>query len=281
MPELPEVETVTSGLNFAIKNLIVKKVHVSRHDLRITVSKKIKSVVNNVKVIGVTRRAKYGIIQFDNHYSVVFHLGMSGRIIIERNKFKPLQKHDHVSMEFIEQNNIKAKVRFIFRDPRRFGFFNIYQNEDNNYKNIFKNLGPEPLQKSFPVKDFYENINKKISSIKSLLLNQSIISGLGNIYVCESLFLAKISPFTLGFNLTLKDIFYLYSKIEEVLNKAIKEGGTTIQDHKNVSGEIGYFQNYLSVYNKENNKCKNNCKSFIKRDIQNGRSTYYCPKCQK
>ena len=279
MPELPEVETVTTGLNFAIKNLIVKKVYVRRYDLRITVSKKIKSVINNVKVMGVKRRAKYGIIQFDNHYSIIFHLGMSGSIVIERNKFKPLKKHDHIAIEFIEKNN--SKIRFIFKDPRRFGFFNIYHEEDNNYKNIFKNLGPEPLIKEFSVQSFYEKLNKKQSSIKSLLLNQSIISGLGNIYVCESLFLAQISPFALGCELSLKDIVYLYSKIEKVLKKAIREGGTTIKDHKNISGEIGYFQNYLSVYNRENNKCVNNCSSLIKRKIQNGRSTYYCPNCQK
>ena len=279
MPELPEVETVTTGLNFAIKNLIVKKVYVQRYDLRITVSKNIKSVINNVKVIGVQRRAKYGIIQFDNNYSIIFHLGMSGSIVIERNKFKPFQKHDHIALEFKKNNNIK--IRFIFKDPRRFGFFNIYNNEDLSFKNIFKNLGPEPLIKGFSIRLFYENISKRQSSIKSLLLNQSIISGLGNIYVCESLFLAKISPFALGYDLSLKNIETLYSKIEKVLKKAIREGGTTLQDYKNISGEIGYFQNYLSVYDKENNKCINNCSALIKREVQNGRSTYYCPTCQK
>ena len=279
MPELPEVETVTTGLNFAIKNLIVKKVYVQRYDLRITVSKNIKSVINNVKVIGVQRRAKYGIIQFDNNYSIIFHLGMSGSIVIERNKFKPFQKHDHIALEFKKNNNIK--IRFIFKDPRRFGFFNIYNNEDPSFKNIFKNLGPEPLIKGFSIKLFYENISKRQSSIKSLLLNQSIISGLGNIYVCESLFLSKISPFALGCDLSLKNIETLYSKIEKVLKKAIREGGTTLQDYKNISGEIGYFQNYLSVYDKENNKCINNCSALIKRENQNGRSTYYCPICQK
>ena len=273
MPELPEVETVTTGLNFAIKNLIVKTVHVNRYDLRITVAKKIKSVINNIKVVGVRRRAKYGIIQFENHYSIIFHLGMSGSIVIERNKFKAFQKHDHIAIEFNEKNN--SKVRFIFKDPRRFGFFNIYYNKGYNYKNIFKNLGPEPLVKGFSVQNFYENLSKRQSSIKSLLLNQSIISGLGNIYVCESLFLAKISPFALGCELSLNDIELLYSKIEKVLTKAIREGGTTLQDYKNIAGEIGYFQNYLSVYNKEDNKCINNCGSLIKRDIQNGRSSYY------
>jgi len=281
MPELPEVETVTNGLNFAIKNLIVKKVYIRQYHLRITVSKKVKYVVNNIKVLRVTRRAKYGIIDFENQYSIVFHLGMSGRIIIERNKFSALQKHDHISMEFKEHNHDRTKVRFIFRDPRRFGFFNIYKKEDYNYSKIFKNLGPEPLNKSFSVKILFKSLNNRSASIKSTLLNQSIISGLGNIYVCESLFLAKISPFNKSSNLSMKKISFLYSKIEEVLIKAIKEGGTTIQDHKNISGEIGYFQNYLSVYNRENDYCYNNCGGSIKRSMQNGRSTYYCPNCQK
>ena len=281
MPELPEVETVTNGLNFAIKNLIVKKVYIRQYHLRITVSKKIKYVVNNIKVLRVTRRAKYGIIDFENQYSIVFHLGMSGRIIIERNKFSALQKHDHILIEFKEHNHNKTKVRFIFRDPRRFGFFNIYKKADYNYNKIFKNLGPEALNKSFSVKILFKSLNNRSASIKSTLLNQSIISGLGNIYVCESLFLAKLSPFNKSSNLSMKKISFLYSKIEEVLIKAIKEGGTTIQDHKNISGEIGYFQNYLSVYNRENDYCYNNCGGSIKRSMQNGRSTYYCPNCQK
>ena len=281
MPELPEVETVTNGLNFAIKNLIVKKVYIRQYHLRITVSKKVNYVVNNIKVLRVTRRAKYGIIDFENQYSIVFHLGMSGRIIIERTKFSALQKHDHISMEFKEHNHNRTKVRFIFRDPRRFGFFNIYKKADYNYNKIFKNLGPEPLNKSFSVKILFKSLNNRSASIKSTLLNQSIISGLGNIYVCESLFLAKISPFNKSSNLSMKKISFLYSKIEEVLIKAIKEGGTTIQDHKNISGEIGYFQNYLSVYNRENDYCYNNCGGSIKRSMQNGRSTYYCPNCQK
>ena len=281
MPELPEVETVTNGLNFAIKNLIVKKVYVRQYNLRITVSKKVKYVVNNIKVLRVTRRAKYGIIDFENQYSIVFHLGMSGRIIIERTKFSALQKHDHILMEFKEHNHNRTKVRFIFRDPRRFGFFNIYKKADYNYNKIFKNLGPEPLNKSFSVKILFKSLNNRSASIKSTLLNQSIISGLGNIYVCESLFLAKISPFNKSSNLSMKKVSFLYSKIEKVLIKAIKEGGTTIQDHKNISGEIGYFQNYLSVYNRENDYCYNNCGGSIKRSMQNGRSTYYCPNCQK
>ena len=282
MPELPEVETVTSGLNFAIKDLIVKKVHVNRYDLRIKVSKEITTVLNNLKVITVKRRAKYGIIHFENEYSIVFHLGMSGRIVIDRKIFTPLQKHDHIAIEFFKNNNKKFKLRFSFRDPRRFGFFNIYKTHSSDYNNLFKALGPEPLADNFSIDNFYSKINKSHSNIKSILLNQNIISGLGNIYVCEALFLARISPRTTGCSLSFKQIKNLYSKIKEVLLKAIKEGGTSIQDHKKVSGEIGYFQNYLSVYNREKEKCyTNNCKAHIVRFKQNGRSTYYCPKCQK
>lgn len=281
MPELPEVETVTTGLNFAIKNLIVKKVHVNRYDLRIKVSNEITSVLNNLKVIAVKRRAKFGIIHFENEYSVVFHLGMSGRIVIDRETFTPLQKHDHIAIELCKKNNKNYKLRFSFRDPRRFGFFNIYKTHSINYNNLFKALGPEPLADNFSIDNLFNKITKSHSNIKSLLLNQNIISGLGNIYVCEALFLAGISPRTKGYSLSLKQIESLYYKIKEVLLKAIKEGGTSIQDHKKVSGEIGYFQNYLSVYNREKEKCYNNCKEQIIRFKQNGRSTYYCPKCQR
>ena len=282
MPELPEVETVTSGLNFAIKNLIVKKVLVNRYDLRIKVSDMITSVLNNIKVTKVTRRAKYGIIHFENNYSIIFHLGMSGRIVIDRKVFAPLEKHDHITIELFKKNNKNFNLRFSFRDPRRFGFFNIYKTNSDEYKKLFKFLGPEPLADNFSIENFFYKINKSHSNIKSILLNQRVISGLGNIYVCEALFLAKISPKTKGCNLSLKQIQNLHNNIKIVLLKAIKEGGTSIQDHKNVSGEIGYFQNYLSVYNREKEKCyTNDCEEHIVRFKQNGRSTYYCPKCQK
>ena len=281
MPELPEVETVTSGLNYTIKNLIVKKVLVNRYDLRIKVSNKITSVLNNIKVIEVKRRAKYGIIHFENKYSVIFHLGMSGRIVIDRNTLTPIDKHDHIVIELLKKNNKKFNLRFSFRDPRRFGFFNIYKTDGDGYKNLFKSLGPEPLADNFSIEKFFLKIKKSHSNIKSILLNQNIISGLGNIYVCEALFLARISPKTLGYNLSLKQIKNLHTNIKGVLFKAIKEGGTSIQDHKNISGEIGYFQNYLSVYNREKEKCYNNCEELIVRIKQNGRSTYYCSKCQK
>lgn len=280
MPELPEVETVTRGLNFAIKNLIVKKVHVNRYDLRVKVSNKITSVLNNLKVITVKRRAKYGVIDLENEYSIVFHLGMSGSIVIDRKNSIPLEKHDHITIDFFKKNSKNFGIRFSFRDPRRFGFFNIYKRNSNDYKNMFKFLGPEPLDTNFSIENFYYKINKRNSNIKSILLNQKIIAGLGNIYVCEALFLSRISPKTISSNLTYGQVETLYEKIKEVLLKAIKEGGTSIQDHKNVSGEIGYFQNYLSVYNREKEKC-NNCTTPILRFKQNGRSTYYCQKCQK
>ena len=280
MPELPEVETVTRGLNFAIKNLIVKKVQVNRYDLRIKVSNKITSVLNNLKVIKVKRRAKYGIIDLENEYSIVFHLGMSGRIVIDRNDEISLDKHDHIAIDFYKKNSKKFGVRFLFRDPRRFGFFNIYKRNSKVYENIFQFIGPEPLDNNFSIKKFFNKINKRHSNIKSILLNQNIIAGLGNIYVCEALFLARISPKAMGSSLSYNKIKKLHGKIKEVLLKAIEEGGTSIQDHKNVSGEIGYFQNYLSVYNREKEEC-NNCTSIIIRFKQNGRSTYYCQKCQK
>jgi len=282
MPELPEVQTVTTALNFAIKNLIVKKVEINRKNLRLPIPKKLMTVLPGNKVISVNRRAKYGIINFDNNYSIIFHLGMSGSIIIEKNIFSNIKKHDHIIFEFLTSHNKREKIRFIYRDPRRFGFILFYKTHGSKFKNYFKNIGPEPLSKNFPIVSFIKNIKSKNTSVKTALLNQKIIAGLGNIYVCESLFLSGIRPTSLCKRLSYSKIEFLYFNIVKVLKKAISEGGTSIKDHKNISGEIGYFQNFLSVYNRKGKKCINNsCNQYIKKIVQNGRSSFYCQNCQK
>jgi len=282
MPELPEVQTVTTALNIAIKNLIVKKVGVMRKSLRLPIPKKLKTALIGSKVINVTRRAKYGIINFDNDYSIIFHLGMSGRIIIEKNIFPKIEKHDHIIFDFMNPQYKKEKIRFVYRDPRRFGFFLLYKTYSIKFINYFKNIGPEPLNKGFPIVSFIKVVKSKNTSIKTALLNQSIIAGLGNIYVCESLFLAGIRPTSICKKLSYSKIEFLYFNIVKVLKKAINEGGTSIKDHKNISGEIGYFQNFLSVYNRKGEECINNdCNQYIKKIAQNGRSSFYCQNCQK
>ena len=282
MPELPEVQTVTTALNIAIKNLIVKKVEIKRKSLRFPIPKKLKTVLPGSKVINVCRRAKYGIINFDNDSSVIFHLGMSGSIIIENDIFSKIKKHDHIIFEFTNSQYKNKKIRFIYRDPRRFGFILFYKTFSEKFKNYFKNIGPEPLNKDFPIVSFTKMIKSKNTSIKTALLNQSIIAGLGNIYVCESLFLSGIRPTSLCKKLSYNKIELLYFNIVKVLKRAINEGGTSIKDHKNISGKIGYFQNFLSVYNRKGKECINaDCNEYIKKIVQNGRSSFYCQNCQK
>ena len=279
MPELPEVQTVTSALDYTIKNLVVKRIEIKRKNLRFNIPMSMKHVLPGSKVVNVSRRAKYGIINFDNGYSIIFHLGMSGSIIIEKNFYFELGKHDHIVFEFLNKKNI---VKLIYRDPRRFGFFHFYKNNSNTFKNYFNKIGQEPLSNNFSIDSFYKAIHIKNTSIKSALLDQRIIAGLGNIYTCESLFLSGIRPTRKCKTLNYNDIKNLYTNIVKVLKMAIEEGGTSIKDHKKISGEVGYFQNFLSVYNKNGEKCVNkNCTMLIKKITQNGRSSFFCQKCQK
>ena len=281
MPELPEVETVSKALNISITNYIIKKVEVFKPNLRVLVSKNINVISKDSTIFSVKRRAKYGIIYLDNEYVIVFHLGMSGRIIIDRPESYLRQKHDHIVFHLKSSKATKKDIRLIFNDPRRFGFLNVYKNNSPDFKNIFKELGPEPLTANFNKKALQNILFKRGASIKSVLLNQKLIAGLGNIYVCESLFASKISPYKKASDLTEKEIKTLLFKIKLVLKKAIRAGGSTIKDHKNINGEIGYFQNSFLVYDREGKICKNKfCNEKIKRIVQNGRSSFHCSNCQ-
>ena len=281
MPELPEVETVSKALNISITNYIIKKVEVFKPNLRVLVSKNINVISKDSTIFSVKRRAKYGKIYLDNEYVIVFHLGMSGRIIIDRPESYLRQKHDHIVFHLKSSKATKKDIRLIFNDPRRFGFLNVYKNNSPDFKNIFKELGPEPLTANFNKKALQNILFKRGASIKSVLLNQKLIAGLGNIYVCESLFASKISPYKKASDLTEKEIKTLLFKIKLVLKKAIRAGGSTIKDHKNINGEIGYFQNSFLVYDREGKICKNKfCNEKIKRIVQNGRSSFHCSNCQ-
>ena len=282
MPELPEVETVTKALNIAIKNFIIKKVIIYRSDLRIATSKNMKRYCEGARILYVKRRSKFGKIYLDNDYIIVFHLGMSGRMIIENNPSFQKKKHDHILFELKHSSENINYTRLIYNDPRRFGFISVYKNNSMSYKNIFINLGPEPLSNGFSANELYIKFRNKSVSIKGALLNQRLVAGLGNIYVCEALFLTFMSPTKRASSLSKKKIISLVCNIKRVLIKAIELGGSTIQDHKNINGEIGYFQNYFLVYGREGMDCKSkNCKTKIRRIIQNGRSTFYCPTCQR
>ncbi len=286
MPELPEVEIVKQSLDKNIKFEKIKKVVVRNRSLRFKVPKNFEIILKNKIINKISRKSKYLILHLDDIFCVI-HLGMSGTIhlINKKNLNKntntsfysstnlPL-KHNHI--EFILE-----KYQLIYNDPRRFGFFKIFNKK--NLSDFFNNIGPEPLNKKFNI-NYISNyfINKK-KNIKNFLLDQKFVSGIGNIYASEILFCCKINPLKKAKNLTkldMKKIKY-FSKL--VLNKAIKKGGSSIRDFKSVEGKNGNYQNEFKVYQRENLNClnKKECVGKIKKKVISKRSTFFCNSCQK
>ncbi len=275
MPELPEVETVCRGLRPVLEGVKIVETVVNIDKLRFDIPSNIMQITENIKVKNIKRRAKYIILEMENGWTLGWHLGMSGKMIIDNIKRKA-QKHDHI---IIKTSNGKA---IFYNDPRRFGY--IFTEKTNKITNseFLKDLGPEPLEIKFTGKILFDKIKKRKAPIKNILLNQKIVAGLGNIYICEALFYAKINPKIRACDLTLADCKRLVPIIKDILKKAIKAGGSTLKDYKQASGEMGYFQYNFAVYGREKESCKNSfCNSKIKRITQAGRATFYCPKCQK
>ena len=287
MPELPEVEIVRQSLNKKIKQKRVKKVVIRNRNLRFLIPNNFKSYIENKKIIKVDRFSKYLIINFSEGDYCLIHLGMSGTIHIV-DKFKltkftntsfyhsPIlpKKHNHVVLEF---NNFKV----IYNDPRRFGFFQLIENKDA-LKERFKNLGPEPFDKKFNlnyVLGFFKGKNKHI---KSFLLDQKFVSGIGNIYASEILFLSKIDPFKQAKLLTKNECKKIILNSKKILHRAIIKGGSSIRNFQNISGTLGSYQKEFKVYQQEGNKCKaTGCLDIIKKKIVSNRSTFFCDSCQK
>jgi formamidopyrimidine-DNA glycosylase len=267
MPELPEVETTKNGLLPHIKNKKVTAVNILFPTLRFQIPPHLKTSLVNKKLIDLKRRGKYLIFQFKNG-DLIVHLGMSGKIKI--SKLIKYEKHDHFELIF---NDITLRLN----DPRRFGCV-LWADNYNNHR-LIKNLGVEPLSTLFDENYLFIKSDNKKTNIKSFIMNSNILVGVGNIYACESLFLAKINPL-LSVNKVSKKQFKLLTKaIKTILKNAIKKGGTTLKDFANVDGELGYFSQELQVYNLENKKC-NNCNNKILRIVQNQRATFYCKNCQ-
>ena len=270
MPELPEVETTIRGLKFIINSSILNiKIHTPK--LRFFIPKNI-SLLNNIKVQGLKRIGKYIIINLENEFSIIIHLGMSGRLrLIKAINFN-LQKHDHCVIL------TNKKYLLVFNDPRKFGFIDYQFTSKIHEIKYFLNLGKDGLSKSLNGQYLYKKINKSVVPIKQILLNQNIISGIGNIYASEILYNAKISPFDRGKDLSLIDCKQIVISTKKILKKAIAAGGSTLKNYVSTNGTIGNFQNNFKVYNNESKKIHGNA---IKKVIQYGRSTYYCPKIQK
>jgi len=268
MPELPEVETTKNGLEALLSNKKISKVEILNPNLRWTVEQSIISKLDNQTIRSFSRRGKYILFNLDKGHLMI-HLGMSGKINVV-NIDLPLNKHDHFLLYF--NNEIMR-----FNDPRRFG--SIFYLESLDHK-LLNPLGVEPLEDSFHENYLFENSRNKTQNVKAFIMDSKIVVGVGNIYACESLFKTGINPKTKANKISKKRYVYLTRNIKEVLNKAIKAGGTTLQDFTKVDGKPGYFTQELSVYGRESQNCLN-CNGKIKRIVQNQRSTFYCPKCQK
>jgi len=270
MPELPEVETTIRGL-YILKNKKIIKVSVNTKKLRYLIPNSLNNLLKNQNIIKIHRIAKYIIIDLNNNNSLIIHLGMSGRLkIIKDNYLK--QKHDHFILHF-DQNYF-----MILNDSRKFGFIDITKTKELFSKKYISNLGIDALSRKLNAKYFYKKVNKSNVDIKQILLNQNIISGIGNIYASEILFDARISPFEKGCNLTIIQIGNLITSIKKIIRKAITFGGSSIRDYRASDGTIGNFQLNFKVYGKVKKKINN---YRIIKTIQHGRSTYYCPELQK
>ena len=277
MPELPEVETVSQGIKSKLLNHKISKVIVKRRDLRFRMDTKLEQKITNTKINSVSRRAKYILINLDNGLTVIIHLGMSGRIVVEDLKSsKNIFKHTH--LEIITTG--KKKMKFI--DPRRFGSVLLHETNNLNTHKLIKNLAPEPLTKEFNATYLFKALKGRSANIKSIIMNQFIVVGVGNIYASESLYKAKIRPGRQAKSLSLTECVLLVKSIKKVLKRSIKLGGSSINDYSLVDGNLGFFQREFEVYGKEGKICrKKTCHSKILRIVIAQRSSFYCSKCQK
>jgi formamidopyrimidine-DNA glycosylase len=268
MPELPEVETTVRGLARVLEGRRITSVEARRADLRRSFPKDLGQRLTGAKVTGLGRRAKYGLIHTDRSDTMIFHLGMSGSWRIDH---ATLEKHDHLLLQTDEG------TRLALNDPRRFGSVDLVPTGELAEWPAFKALGPEPFE--LDARELQKRLRDRTAAIKLLLGDQRIVAGLGNIYVCEALYRARIHPKRAAGSVSLDRLRKLVEAIREVLDEAIRAGGSTLKDFISPDGELGYFSKDFAVYDREGEPCS--CGGTVKRILQGGRSTFYCPKCQR
>ena len=267
MPELPEVETTVRGLAQVLKGRRILRLEARRPDLRRAFPLDLGQRLTGARVTGLRRRAKYGLIDTDRSDTLVFHLGMSGRWRIDPSE---IEKHDHLLIETDDGS------RLALNDPRRFGSLDLARTSELDVCDPFRTLGPEPLE--ITPRELQRGLAGRSSAIKLLLLDQRIIAGLGNIYVCEALYRSRIHPRRPGGSISAERLERLVNAIQEVLLEAIAAGGSTLRDFASPDGELGYFSKRFLVYGREGEPC--GCGGTVRRIVQGGRSTFYCPRCQ-
>ena len=283
MPELPEVETVRRGLMPAILGQIIFMAEVNRPDLRWPFPKNMAKRLTGARVTALRRRSKYILMDLDRGETLIIHLGMSGRMLISGfqlgnffTEHPAAEKHDHVVF------HMENGARVTFNDARRFGAMDLATTAEVENHKFLTSLGPEPLGNSFNEGYLKGALTGKNTPIKTALLDQRIIAGLGNIYVCEVLYRSKILPTQKAATLSKLAIGKIVPTIREVLEEAILAGGSSLKDYRQTGGELGYFQHNFQVYGREGETCKEKvCKGTIKRITQAGRSSFFCPQCQR
>lgn len=283
MPELPEVETVLRGLAPVLEGRTIIKAKVNRPDLRWPFPENMAGRISGQKISKLWRRSKYILADLSSGESLLVHLGMSGRILISGDPLGTFvhdhpaaQKHDHVVFD------IDNGARVTFNDPRRFGAMDLLSTDGADHHPLLRDIGPEPLSNAFNETYLIERLKGKKSAIKSVLLDQKIVAGLGNIYVCEALYRAGISPKRLAGKTAQKRLAALVPIIRQVLDEAINAGGSSLRDFRQADGELGYFQHSFNVYGREGLHClTDGCDHAVQRIVQSGRSSFYCKNCQK
>jgi formamidopyrimidine-DNA glycosylase len=270
VPELPEVETTVRGLRPVLEGQSLALVEPRRADLRIPFPVDLRQRLTGARVTGLTRRAKYGLIDSDRGDTMIFHLGMSGRWRLDP---ETLGAHDHLLLE------TGAGRRLALNDPRRFGFVDLVETAALERYPPFAAMGPEPLGALFTPAYLARVLAGRSAPIKALLLDQRIVAGLGNIYVCEALHMAGISPARAGSRISTKRLEVLVASIRQVIEAAIEAGGSTLRDYARPDGELGYFARQWRVYGREGQAC--GCGALVKRRAEAGRSTFYCSACQR
>ncbi len=271
MPELPEVETTVRGLAPVLEGKRIASIELRRGDLRRPFPPELRQQMTGARVTRVGRRAKYGLIETDRGDTMVFHLGMSGSWRLDPTE---IGKHDHVVIETEEGR------RLALNDPRRFGSIDLLPTDGLESHPPFSTMGPEPLEASFDGAYLAGALDGRSAAIKLLLLDQRIVAGLGNIYVCDALNLARIAPGRAGGQIAQARLDLLADSVKTVLRAAILAGGSSLRNYARPDGELGYFSSEWRVYGREGLPCPN-CKAVIRRRVDGGRSTFYCAKCQR
>jgi formamidopyrimidine-DNA glycosylase len=283
MPELPEVETVMRGLQPAMEGAVIASAEVNRPDLRWPFPERMAERLTGARVNAMRRRSKYILADLDTGETLLIHLGMSGRMTVSgdplgqfAHEHPARQKHDHVVL------GMDNGARITFNDPRRFGAMDLLETARAEEHKLIAVLGPEPFGNDFHEDHLIAAFQGRKTPVKSALLDQGIIAGLGNIYVCEALFRAGVSPRRHAGQIAAHRVAALVPVIRQVLEEAIDAGGSSLKDFRQADGELGYFQHSFDVYGREGEPCRREgCGGTIRRIVQSGRSSFYCGKCQR